>query len=297
MRSSVAIPPFQRRGLVLEAIASVIAQDKPADEIIVVDDGSTDGTADAIQREFGPAVRLVRQANRGVSAARNAAAALSRNDLIAFLDDDDRWLPDPLETIEALARRHPAAVLISTCHNAWFGSETVSESICHNMAEALLLGTDWVGPPSGVAVPRRAYLDAGGSDPRMGIADDLDLYLRSSLLGPTALISATTFERRVQPDSLSERGLNEKRLHLDCARLMSASFLERLDDSKIVDKAALRRAASGRLAMEATIAALSDGARLSLSPRQIRALEKRTIGKFGEATLKRHRTAQATRSG
>ena len=126
MRFSVAIPTFQRRGLVLDAITSAIAQDKPADEIIVVDEGSTDGTADAIQREFGPAVRLVRQGNRGVSAARNAAAALSRGDLIALLDDDDRWLPNHLETIEALARRHPAAVLISTCHNAWFGPQSGS---------------------------------------------------------------------------------------------------------------------------------------------------------------------------
>jgi glycosyltransferase involved in cell wall biosynthesis len=278
MRFSVAIPTFQRRDLVLDAIASVFAQDRAADEIIVVDDGSTDGSADAIQREFGPAVRLVRQGNRGVSAARNAAAALSRGDLIAFLDDDDRWLPNHLETIEALARRHPAAVLISTCHSAWFGTETVSQSICVNMAEALLLGTDWVGAPSGVAVPRRAYLDAGGCDTRLRFAEDVDLYLRLSLLGPSALVSATTFERRVQPDSMYERGLNEK-LHMGAARLMIASFLELLKDSEVDNKAALRRAASGRLAMEATIAALSGGARLSISPEQIQALEKRTIGK------------------
>jgi len=278
MRFSVAIPTFQRRHLVLDAIASVIAQDKAADEIIVVDDGSTDGSSDAIQREFGPAVRLVRQGNRGLSAARNAAAALARGDLIAFLDDDDRWLPNHLQTIEALAHRHPAAVLISTCHNTWFGTETLSQSICVNMAEALLLGTDWVGPPSGVAVARRAYLDVGGCDTRLRFAEDVDLYLRLSLLGPTALISASTFERRVQPDSLSERGLNEK-LHLNCARLMIATFLERLDDSDIANKADLRRAAGGRLAMEATIAALSGGARLPISPQQIRALEQRTIGK------------------
>jgi hypothetical protein len=183
-----------------------------------------------------------------------------------------------LETIEALARRHPAAVLISTCHNAWFGPATASQSIWLNMAEALLLGTDWVGPPSGVAVSRRAYLDAGGCDTRLRLAEDVDLYLRLSLLGPTALISATTFERRVQLDSLSERGLNEK-LHMNCARLMIATFLQRLEDSKVGNKAALRRAAGGRLAMEATIAAVADGDPLPLSTQQIRALEKRTIGK------------------
>jgi glycosyltransferase involved in cell wall biosynthesis len=278
MKISAAIPTFQRRDLVLEAIASVIAQDRAADEIIVVDDGCTDGSAEAIECAFGPAVRLVRQSNGGVSAARNAAAELASGDLIALLDDDDRWLPNHLETIEDLALRHPDAVLISTCHNAWFGPEAVSQSTCVNMAEALLLGTDWVGPPSGVAIPRRAYLDVGGCDTRLRLAEDVDLYLRLSLLGPTALISATTFERRVQPDSMSERGINE-RLHLSCARLMIAGFLERLEDSEMGDKPALRAAAGGRLAMEATIAALSDGAQLSISPQQIRALEKRTIGK------------------
>jgi glycosyltransferase involved in cell wall biosynthesis len=278
MRISVAIPTFQRRDLVLDAIASAIAQDKAAEEIIVVDDGSTDGSADAIEREFGPAVRLVRQDNRGVSAARNAAAELARGDLIALLDDDDRWLPNHLATIEALALRHRDAVLISTCHNAWFGPEDVSQSVCVNMAEALLLGTDWVGPPSGVAIPLRAYLDIGGCDTRLRLAEDVDLYLRLSLLGPTALISATTFERRVQPDSMSERGINE-RLHMGAARLMIASFLERLESAEMANKAALRAAAGGRLAMEATIAALSDGAQLSMTPQQIRALEMRTIGK------------------
>jgi hypothetical protein len=77
---------------------------------------------------------------------------------------------------------------------------------------------------------------------------------------------------------MSERGLNEKKLHLNCARVMIANFLERLENSEMGNKTALRAAAGGRLAMEATIAALSGGARLSISPEQIRALEKRTIG-------------------
>ena len=279
MRISVAITTFQRRHLVPDAIASAIAQERPAEEIIVVDDGSSDGSADLIEREFGPAVRLVRQRNRGVAAARNAAAALARGDLVAFLDDDDRWLPNHLATIEALARRHPAAVLISTCDNAWFGGrQTVAEAVCLDMAEALLLGTHWVGPPSGVAVRRDAYAAVGGSDEQLPSGEDLDLYLRLSLLGPMALVSAATFERRVQPDSFGERCVNE-RTSLRSTRLMIATFLQRLETAARDDAAALRRAAGSRVAMEATVAAIAGGARLPISPEHVEALQRRTLGK------------------
>ena len=97
MKISALIPTYNRRTRVLRAIQSVLAQTMPVDEIIVVDDGSTDGTAEAIHERYGRAVSVFRQDNAGVSAARNRAIRAARGEWVAFLDSDDEWLPTKLE--------------------------------------------------------------------------------------------------------------------------------------------------------------------------------------------------------
>jgi glycosyltransferase involved in cell wall biosynthesis len=93
---SVVIPAFQAAAFVAESIESVLAQDRPAHEVVVVDDGSTDGTVDVV-RGFGDAVTLVQHAeNRGEGAARNTGLAAASGDLIAMHDADDRMLPHRL---------------------------------------------------------------------------------------------------------------------------------------------------------------------------------------------------------
>ena len=92
-RFSVVIPAYNSAATLARAIESVRAQSWPAHEIIVVDDGSTDATAD-VARQFGEDVRLIRQPNSGVSAARNAGAAAASGDWLAFLDADDWYAPE-----------------------------------------------------------------------------------------------------------------------------------------------------------------------------------------------------------
>src|SRR5262249_4621066 len=96
-RVSVVIPTYERRRWVCRAVESVLAQTRPADEILVVDDGSSDGTADELARRFGARVRVLVQPNGGVAAARNAGVRAARHPLVAFLDSDDCWLPSKLE--------------------------------------------------------------------------------------------------------------------------------------------------------------------------------------------------------
>jgi glycosyltransferase involved in cell wall biosynthesis len=103
LKISALIPTYNRQTHVLRAIQSVLAQTVPVYEIIVVDDGSTDGTAEAIRERYGRAVSVFRQENAGVSAARNRAIREARGNWLAFLDSDDEWLPSKIQRqVEAL---------------------------------------------------------------------------------------------------------------------------------------------------------------------------------------------------
>src|SRR5512135_2377456 len=94
MTVSAVIPTFNRLGYIRRAIDSVLAQTVPVDEVLVVDDGSTDGTAEALAAEYGAGVRIVKQANTGVSGARRRGVREARGEWIAFLDSDDEWTPN-----------------------------------------------------------------------------------------------------------------------------------------------------------------------------------------------------------
>ena len=109
---SVVIPTWNRAYVLPRAIESVLAQSAPPGQVVVVDDGSTDGTVDLIRREF-PSVVLVEQSNAGVSAARNVGIAHCEGEWIALLDSDDAWRPKKLEMqLEAL----DAAPDLRLCH-------------------------------------------------------------------------------------------------------------------------------------------------------------------------------------
>lgn len=105
---SVVIPTYNSATVLPDAIDSVLAQSRRADQIIVVDDGSSDDTAEVCHR-YGKAVDYLRQANLGASAARNTGIAAARGNWLAFLDADDVWMPRKLEVqLDALAG-HPEA--------------------------------------------------------------------------------------------------------------------------------------------------------------------------------------------
>ncbi|MGE0192424.1 MAG: glycosyltransferase family 2 protein [Planctomycetota bacterium] len=111
---TVVVPVYNRPTLVQEAIRSVLEQTEPRFELVVVDDGSTDGTADVVEQAFGrdPRLRIVRQANGGTAAARNRGIDEARAPWLAFLDDDDIWLPGYLEGQLAVAAEHPEAAAV-----------------------------------------------------------------------------------------------------------------------------------------------------------------------------------------
>lgn len=111
---SVVVPVYNRPTLVQEAIRSVLEQTEPRFELVVVDDGSTDGTAGVVEARFGhdPRLRVVRQQNGGTAAARNRGIDEARAPWIAFLDDDDVWLPGYLEGQLRVAAENPDAAAV-----------------------------------------------------------------------------------------------------------------------------------------------------------------------------------------
>ncbi|WP_428395456.1 glycosyltransferase family 2 protein [Lichenicoccus sp.] len=107
---SVVIPCFNVRAYVGATLDSLLAQDEPAWEALVIDDGSTDGTSDHVARYCDGRIRLIRQANQGVSAARNRGLAEARGASLLFLDGDDWLAPDALSRLLRSLRGHPNAV-------------------------------------------------------------------------------------------------------------------------------------------------------------------------------------------
>lgn len=111
---SVVVPLYNKAAYVEEALRSVLAQQMPALEVLVIDDGSTDDGPAYVRALADARVQLVTQPNAGVSAARNHGIALARGDLVAFLDADDRYQPGYLAAIVALVRQFPQAGMLCT---------------------------------------------------------------------------------------------------------------------------------------------------------------------------------------
>jgi glycosyltransferase involved in cell wall biosynthesis len=108
---SVVIPVYNGERFLADAIHSVLAQQVSAVEILVVDDGSTDGTA-GVARSFGDRVQLIQQSNAGAAAARNRGIQQARADMVAFLDTDDQYTPDKFSLQVDRLERYPAVEIV-----------------------------------------------------------------------------------------------------------------------------------------------------------------------------------------
>jgi glycosyltransferase involved in cell wall biosynthesis len=111
---SVIIPTYNRARLVVRSVRSVLAATSPGDEVIVVDDGSTDGTEQELASAFGARIRFVRGEHKGAGAARNAGLRAATNPLVAFQDSDDEWMPDKLYLQRAVILARPEVVYCFT---------------------------------------------------------------------------------------------------------------------------------------------------------------------------------------
>jgi hypothetical protein len=206
----VIIPTYERREFVHTAVAGVLAQSYRAFELIVVDDGSTDGTAEELA-PLSDRLRYIRQENRGTAAARNTGLAAAEGEIVAFLDSDDRWLPSHLEVITAILDRHPTAVLAGTCPGFLAeGREEPERAMLVRPLPRLLIAND-VGYISSVAVRRSAVASAGGFGEGLEPGEYTDFVTRLALLGPFAMLRRRTVVPRATQGSLIDRGRSSGR--------------------------------------------------------------------------------------
>ena len=184
------IPTFNRRKWILRAIASVLNQTRLPDEVIVVDDGSTDKTADAVRAAF-PEVRLIRQKNRGVSAARNVGIRAAGGEWLAFLDSDDEWKPQKLEKHIAYIRSRPR-FRVSQTDEIWIRNGGFVNPMKKHAKRGGRFFQDALKrclvSPSAVMIRRDVFDDVGLFDETLPACEDYDLWLRILAREPIGLL-------------------------------------------------------------------------------------------------------------
>ena len=192
IRLSVIIPTYNRAALVREAVASVLAQSFRDFEVVVVDDGSSDHTVEALA-PYAEQVRLRRRENRGgVSAARNTGIAAARGEWLAFLDSDDLWLPEKLARQMAYLAEHPERQICQTEETWVRRGVRVNQPRTHRKIGGRLFFPSLercMVSPSAVLLHRRLIELHGGFDEDLRAAEDYDLWLRLSWRYEIGLVS------------------------------------------------------------------------------------------------------------
>lgn len=193
-RVSVIIPCHNHAAYLGECLASVAGQTRPADEVIVVDDGSTDGSAE-IAAGHAAAVTLIRQARGGIASARNAGLRAASGDAIAFLDSDDIWPVDSLALRLERLQREPAVEVVfgqvEQFHSPDLDADTRARLHCPPGRQSARL--------AGTLLIDRSTLDrVGHFDVDIAMGETMDWVARLAADGaPVAAVEALTLRRRI----------------------------------------------------------------------------------------------------
>lgn len=186
---SVVIPLYNKAAEIERTLRSVMGQSVQPREIIVVDDGSTDGSGDIVERMASPLLRLVRQPNAGVSAARNKAISLASGRWVALLDGDDRWSDDYLLTMAQLIERYPDCGAYGSAFYVDNGGEIVvadtpkSEGVVDFFEESM---SRYVLIPSAAILRRDLVVELGGFPEGMRMGEDQYLWTKIARVADVA---------------------------------------------------------------------------------------------------------------
>lgn len=237
---SVIIPTYNRRESVCDAIESVQQQTLLPQEIILIDDGSTDGTASLVKEQF-PNVKLIEQSNHGVSHARNQGIQKASGTWIAFLDSDDRWFENKLAMQMAAITESPEHKLCH-CDEHWIrNGKRVNPMNKHQKRGGYIF--EHCLPlcaisPSAVIIHQSLFNEVGLFDESLPACEDYDLWLRICAMHPALFVDQALLEKTGgHEDQLSRKhwGMDRFRLHA-LAKLIRSQTLaeEQLEQTKLV---------------------------------------------------------------
>ena len=249
MRVSAVLAAYNATWCIERALDSVLEQSQPPDQVIVCDDGSTDGTPELVERRYGPRLTVLRLPHRNASAARRIGIEQSSGDWIAFVDADDRWLPEKLARQAAFLQRHPQVRWL-TGDGRYVSDEAVLreswladyfDRVCDVAGDLLPPLVERCFPlVSATLVERGAYDAVGGLDPGLVHSYDYDLWLRLAARYPGGLMAEPLVDYYSGPGTLSRH--YESRFRDDLA------IMRRLEHGGLGRGSAVKRVAAGRAA-------------------------------------------------
>lgn len=206
---SAIIPTYNRRELVVRAIDSALAQTRRVDEIVVVDDGSTDGTEACLRQRYGDRIRYVWQANAGVSEARNHGMSIAKGRYFALLDSDDEWLPEKTARQLEMMEAHPEYGMV-LCDVDRIDGDHRFMDVLHRRDTIVEDGwiLRWIihNPslvPASALLRREVIDDIGGFDASLRTAEDIDFHLRVARRWQIGVVEASLVRAMRGHDGLS----------------------------------------------------------------------------------------------
>ncbi|MBI1799874.1 MAG: glycosyltransferase family 2 protein [Candidatus Eisenbacteria bacterium] len=249
-RVSVVMTAYNAAWCVERALESVCAQTRLPDEILVCDDGSSDGTPDLIERRFGEHVTVLRLPHRNAAASRRVGLERASGNWLAFMDADDTWRPKKQELQLAFLERHPEVRWIS-CDGAFVSADgVIRESWLSDYFEPVRERVGDLLPPlvercfplmSSMMVEREAYARVGGINSEIIYSHDYDLWVRLAARYPGALMAEPLIEYFSHAGSLSRRIAERACDDLDLMRRIERGDLGHRPE---LQRVAARRAAA-----------------------------------------------------
>lgn len=241
---SICIPTYNRKDYLKESLESVFAQTYKDYEVVIVDDGSADGTEEMV-KDNGYNVRYYWQKNKGVAVATNKLIELAKGQFISFLDSDDLLMPDAIRRLIDVVTSEPKDII---AYGPYLRIDQ-NGNVCGMCKRKLYSGyiTKYLFQSifvhsCGSMFPKRALEKIGAFDESLPACFDYDLWLRLSLKYPFVALSKPTFKRRRHPGNLSRTSLAN--------RIAELRVLERFYHEKGGNKAVTHRAAMRRLSKE-----------------------------------------------